>query len=58
MSRAGRQAHALVRTGAAPPGWADRPVTMEELMLGYLHEPAARALSGRSVACVPKKFRL
>ena len=30
------------RTGAAPPGWAARPVTMEEVVLGYLREPAAR----------------
>jgi ABC-2 type transport system ATP-binding protein len=39
MSRAGRQAQALARTETAPPGWADRPVTMEELVLGYLSEP-------------------
>ena len=41
--RAGRQALVLARTGAAPPGWAARPVTMQELVLGYLREPAARA---------------
>ena len=40
--RAGRQAVVLARTGAAPAGWAARPVTMEELVLGYLREPAAR----------------
>jgi ABC-2 type transport system ATP-binding protein len=40
--RAGRQALVLARTGAAPPGWAARPVTLEELVLGYLREPAAR----------------
>jgi len=45
MSRAGRQAQALARTTTAPPGWAERPVTMEELVLGYLREPAARAVS-------------
>jgi ABC-2 type transport system ATP-binding protein len=44
VSRAGRQAHALARTAAAPPGWAGRPITMEELVLGYLREPAARVL--------------
>jgi ABC-2 type transport system ATP-binding protein len=42
--RAGRQALVLARTGAAPPGWAARPVTMEELVLGYLREPAARVI--------------
>jgi ABC-2 type transport system ATP-binding protein len=40
--RAGRQALVLARTGAAPPGWTARPVTMEEVVLGYLREPAAR----------------
>jgi ABC-2 type transport system ATP-binding protein len=39
--RAGRQALVLARTGAAPRGWASRPVTMEEVVLGYLREPAA-----------------
>ena len=38
------QALVLARTGAAPPGWAARPVTMEELVLGYLREPAARVV--------------
>jgi len=42
--KAGRQAHVLARTDAAPPGWAARPVTMEELVLGYLREPSARVL--------------
>jgi ABC-2 type transport system ATP-binding protein len=41
-SRAGRQARVLARTDEAPPGWAARPVTMEELVLGYLREPSAR----------------
>ncbi len=50
MSRAGRQAYALARTTAAPSGWADRPVTMEELVLGYLRGPAARAPSGTGAA--------
>jgi ABC-2 type transport system ATP-binding protein len=40
--RAGRQAQVLARTDAAPPGWVGRPVTMEELVLGYLREPSAR----------------
>ena len=42
--RTGRQAQVLARTATAPPGWAARPVTMEELVLGYLREPAARVL--------------
>ena len=41
VQRAGRQVRVLARTGAAPPGWAARPVTMEELVLGYLREPSA-----------------
>jgi ABC-2 type transport system ATP-binding protein len=40
--RAGRQAQVLARTDTAPPGWTARPVTMEELVLGYLREPSAR----------------
>lgn len=46
MSRAGRQAQVLARTATAPPGWSDRPVTMEELVLAYLREPAACAMPG------------
>jgi ABC-2 type transport system ATP-binding protein len=42
--RAGRQAQVLARTMAAPAGWSARPVTMEELVLGYLREPTARVL--------------
>jgi ABC-2 type transport system ATP-binding protein len=48
--RAGRQAQVLARTDAAPPGWAGRPVTMEELVLGYLREPSARVLPKLEVA--------
>ena len=50
MSRAGRQAQALARTATAPSGWADRPVTMEELVLGYLREPTVRVRPGPEVA--------
>jgi ABC-2 type transport system ATP-binding protein len=50
--RAGRQALVLARTAAAPPGWAARPVTMEELVLGYLREPAARAVPGPGLEIV------
>jgi ABC-2 type transport system ATP-binding protein len=48
--QAGRQARVLARTDAAPPGWAARPVTMEELVLGYLREPSARVLPRLGVA--------
>jgi ABC-2 type transport system ATP-binding protein len=44
VQRAGRQAQVLARVDVAPPGWAARPVTMEELVLGYLREPTARVL--------------
>jgi ABC-2 type transport system ATP-binding protein len=44
------QAHLLARrrTAAAQPpeGWQAHPATLEELMLGYLREPEASALSG------------
>ena len=44
------QAHLLVRrrTAAAQPpaGWQPHPVTLEELVLAYLHEPEASALPG------------
>ncbi len=46
MARAGRQAQALVRAADTPPGWSGRPVTMEELVLGYLKQPQARVVSG------------
>jgi len=48
--RAGRQARVLARTETAPSGWAARPVTMEELVLGYLREPSARVLPPLEVA--------
>jgi ABC-2 type transport system ATP-binding protein len=50
VQRAGRQARVLARTDAAPPGWAARPVTLEELVLGYLREPSARVLPPLEVA--------
>lgn len=50
VTRAGRQAHVLARTGTAPPGWTARPVTLEELVLGYLRQPAARLTPGLEVA--------
>lgn len=44
----GRQARVLVRHGdaAPPPGWEADPVGVEELVLGYLRTPSARALPG------------
>ena len=46
----GAQAHLLVRangtTGPVPPGWEAHPVSVEELTLAYLREPAAAALPG------------
>src|SRR6201996_680143 len=43
------QAHAVARfrpPTPAPDGWQARPVTLEELVLGYLREPGASALPG------------
>ena len=44
------QAHVLVRTPAsgdpAPPGWQSDPVSLEDLVLGYLRDPGARMLPG------------
>jgi ABC-2 type transport system ATP-binding protein len=46
----GAQAHLLVRTNGTadpvPPGWEAHPVSLEELALAYLREPAAAALPG------------
>jgi len=50
VQQAGRQAQVLARTDEAPAGWAARPVTMEELVLGYLREPSARVLPKLEVA--------
>jgi ABC-2 type transport system ATP-binding protein len=44
------QAHLLTRTSGpgepVPPGWEAHPVTLEELVLAYLRQPAASALPG------------
>ncbi|MGZ4199990.1 MAG: ABC transporter ATP-binding protein [Thermoleophilia bacterium] len=50
-SLAERQAHLLVRVNgrrpdAPPTGWDEQAVTLEELVLTYLRDPAARALPG------------
>jgi ABC-2 type transport system ATP-binding protein len=50
VTKAGRQAHVLARTSQAPPGWVARPVTMEEVVLGYLKQPAARLLPSLAAA--------
>jgi ABC-2 type transport system ATP-binding protein len=46
----GAQAHLLVRTGGTtepvPPGWEAHPVSLEELTLAYMRDPAAAALPG------------
>ncbi len=44
------QAHLLTRTtptaGPPPPGWQTHPVSLEQLTLAYLRQPAAAALPG------------
>jgi ABC-2 type transport system ATP-binding protein len=49
-SSAGPLAHLLVRgdatSGPEPPGWEAHSLTLEELTLDYLREPAAAALPG------------
>ena len=50
------QAHLLVRTGGphdpVPPGWEAHPVSLEELTLAYMREPAAASLPGPERATV------
>ena len=50
-SLSARQAQVLVRVNGggptgAPAGWDEQPVALEELVLAYLRDPAARALPG------------
>ncbi|HEY2237830.1 MAG TPA: ABC transporter ATP-binding protein [Streptosporangiaceae bacterium] len=52
------QAHVLTRfrpPATAPDGWQPHPVTLEELVLGYLREPSASALPGPA-AVDPAQF--
>jgi len=46
----GGLAHLLVRTNGveepAPPGWEEHPVSLEELTLAYMRDPAAASLPG------------
>jgi ABC-2 type transport system ATP-binding protein len=48
--RDGARAYLLTRTSAStdlvPPGWAARPVSLEELVLAYLREPGTASLPG------------
>jgi ABC-2 type transport system ATP-binding protein len=49
VNRAGAQAHLLVRANggdSVPPGWTSHQVSLEELVLAYLRDPAASALPG------------
>jgi ABC-2 type transport system ATP-binding protein len=49
--QAGAQAHLLVRTSAlAQAGWQSDPANLEDLVLGYLRDPSARALPGPALA--------
>jgi ABC-2 type transport system ATP-binding protein len=54
--RAEAQAHLLVRTNGTaepvPPGWEAHPVSLEELTLAYMRDPAAAALPGPARAVV------
>jgi ABC-2 type transport system ATP-binding protein len=56
VRRAEAQAHLLVRTTGAtepvPPGWEAHPVSLEELTLAYMRDPAAAALPGPARAVV------
>jgi ABC-2 type transport system ATP-binding protein len=57
------QAHLLVRTNGTtepvPPGWEAHPVSLEELTLAYMRDPAAAALPGpaRGVVVQPLEVR-
>jgi ABC-2 type transport system ATP-binding protein len=48
--RGGAQAHLLIRMNTSadpvPSGWEAHPVSLEELVLAYLHEPGAASLPG------------
>jgi ABC-2 type transport system ATP-binding protein len=63
VQRAERQARLLVRLGdpvagradLVPPGFQAEPVSLEELVLAYLREPAASALPGPSLPGTPDR---
>jgi ABC-2 type transport system ATP-binding protein len=54
----GALAHLLVRSAGAdepaPPGWEAHPVSLEELTLAYMREPAAAALPGPARSVVQR----
>ena len=54
VAAAGPQAHVLVRVqrpaAAPPPGFTEQPAALAELVLAYLRDPAASALSGPALA--------
>jgi ABC-2 type transport system ATP-binding protein len=56
------QAHLLVRTSgttdSVPPGWETHPVSLEELTLAYLREPAAATLPGPARTADAKASRV
>jgi ABC-2 type transport system ATP-binding protein len=56
VRRGEAQAHLLVRTNGAtepvPPGWEAHPVSLEELTLAYMRDPAAAMLPGPARALV------
>jgi len=60
----GAQAHLLVRTNGrtdgVAPGWEAHPVSLEELTLAYMRDPAAASLPGprRPVVAQPLEARL
>ena len=57
----GAQAHLLVRTERSdepvPPGWEAHPVSLEELTLAYMRDPAAAALPGPARARDANRWR-
>jgi ABC-2 type transport system ATP-binding protein len=63
VRRGEAQAHLLVRTNGmtepVPPGWEAHPVSLEELTLAYMRDPAAAALPGpaRGVVVQPLEVR-
>jgi ABC-2 type transport system ATP-binding protein len=59
--QAGAQAHLLVRLSepgaVAPAGWQSGPASLEDVVLGYLRDPAARMLPAPPWRCRPAGWR-